>query len=99
MLVPETTMHKNHFAPPPEYDIRLTRQVLCVKPIPVTERIEQPSNHHFRSHPLAPDVTHYFATALRAYPVQEPQQPVLGIWLLTISTLRVDLQMLLDAPE
>ena len=41
MLMPKASMHKNDFFPGPEYEVRISWQVLSVKP----ETVAKPVNH------------------------------------------------------
>lgn len=64
MLVPETAVDKDEFAPARKNQIRGAREVRTMKPVAVTHRVDQPTHCHFWLGALGADVGHYLATPL-----------------------------------
>jgi len=49
MLVPKTTMHKDHFSSTTKHDVRITGKIVRMKPIPIAEGVQQFSDSQFGS--------------------------------------------------
>jgi hypothetical protein len=61
MLVPETTMHKDHLAADRENHVGPTGQVMAMKPISVTQAVNEAPDGKLWLHILTADRTHYAA--------------------------------------
>jgi hypothetical protein len=65
MGVPETSMHKNQFAPSSEHNVRFAGQVAAMKPVSIAKAKEDSPHRQFRGCVLAGDSAHVFASGKR----------------------------------
>jgi hypothetical protein len=63
MLMPETSVHEDHFLLCWENDVRVARQTFAMETIAITQTKEKAPNLKFRRHVLASDATHVLAAA------------------------------------
>ena len=56
--MPKTTMNEDHFTPRAKYNVRLAGQFAPVKPIPVSQSMQQATNLHLGLRVLLWDTGH-----------------------------------------
>lgn len=69
MIVPEAPVYEYDFVAAPENDVRLARQGLVVKPIPISEREENAANNELGCSVLRADAGHVPSPLLWIQPV------------------------------
>lgn len=72
VAVPKTTMHENHLPTPRKNQIRLSGQSCVVQPITIPQRVNQPTNEHFRFRVGRPDSRHSLASFFPRQGVHPP---------------------------
>lgn len=63
VLVPETSVYKYYLASGGKHKVRLSRQVLPVKPVAVSHPVNEAPDGHLRLHVFATYTPHVFAAA------------------------------------
>lgn len=69
--VPKAAVNKNDLSTLPEYQIRASRQILRVQPIPVAEGENKPSDDHLRSRVTRANARHDLGAFFRRQIVHE----------------------------
>ncbi len=72
MAVPETSMDEDDFAPGGENEVGLPRQIAAMKPVAVTEGVDQPPDSHFGFCVFRADPGHSLGTLLWRQRIHHP---------------------------
>jgi hypothetical protein len=71
VAMPETTMHEDDLSKAPKNEIRRSGQIAAMQTIPITERMHDPANKHFRSSIFPANSRHQDAACLGSQVVDQ----------------------------